>query len=237
MEAPGRGPTRAARTGNMAGMPTASTPAEPQRVEAARYALLRRLALAMRHHMVVHLQPMGMITELMERRLKSPQPDIGQVLDSMGKIHELSRAAVDSCLDVVTWLAPAPDATTSVDDGVQEVMGLLRSNFNFRGFPLAETLGGATAQVPRSAMRHVLPAVLLAMTDRAPPPADVRIATQAPGSVTVEVVPKAGDPGFPGNHPYRLLDWPEVELLAKAEGVAIVREGARATLQFPARAG
>ena len=26
-------------------------------VEAARYALLRRLAFAMRHHMVVHLQP------------------------------------------------------------------------------------------------------------------------------------------------------------------------------------
>lgn len=218
----------------MAAMPNASPPAEPQRVEAARYALLRRLALAMRHHMVVHLQPMGMITELLERRLQSPQPDLGQVLDSMGKIHGLSRAAVDSCLDVVTWLAPSPDVTASVDAGVQEVLDLLRSNFNFRGFPLADTLGGADTQVPRAAMRHVLPAVLLALTDRAPPPANVVIATQAPSTVTVEVVPTAGDPGFPGNHPYRLLDWPEVVLLAQAEGVALTREGARATLVFPA---
>jgi hypothetical protein len=217
-------------------MPTASPPAEPQRVEAARYALLRRLALAMRHHMVVHLQPMGMITELLERRLHSPQPDVGQVLDSMGKIHELSRAAVDSCLDVVTWLAPVPDAKIPVDGGVQEVMGMLRSNFNFRGFPLSETLGGAGQEVPRSAIRHVLPAVLLAMTDRAPPPANVNIATEAPATVTVEVVPTAGDPGFPGNHPYRLLDWAEVELLARAEGVGITRDGARATLHFPAAA-
>ncbi len=46
-------------------------PVGPWRVEAARYALLRRLAFAMRHHMVVHLQPIGMSTELMERRLNA----------------------------------------------------------------------------------------------------------------------------------------------------------------------
>jgi len=211
--------------------------AERQRVEAARYALLRRLALAMRHHMVVHLQPMGMITELVERRLQTPNPDLAQIQDSMGKIHELSRAAVDSCLDVVTWLAPVPGAKVTLDEGAQEVLGLLRSNFSFRGFPLAETLGGVTVEVPRSCVRHVLPAVLLALTDRAPPPAQVQVTTleaDGQGIVTVQVQPRAGDPGFPGNHPYRLLDWQEVELLAFAEGVAVTREGAKATLNFPA---
>jgi hypothetical protein len=218
-------------------MQTEQQTVDPQRVEAARYALLRRLALAMRHHMVVHLQPMGMITELMERRLLAPQPQLDQVLQSMTKIHELSRAAVDSCLDVVTWLAPVPDARITLDAGVQECVGLLRSSFNFRGFALAEVLAGVQLEVGKSAVRHLLPAVLLALTDRAPPPADVRLSTdevQGRGRITVEVLPKAGDPGFPGNHPYRLLDWQEVQWLAAAEGVQLEREGALARLLLPA---
>jgi hypothetical protein len=202
-----------------------TVPAEVQRVEAVRYALLRRLALAMRHHMVVHLQPMGMITELLERRLRSAEPDIAQVHDAMSKIHSLSRAAVDSCLDVVTWLAPPVDVHVPLDSAVEECVLLLRSNFSFRGFTLVLQAGGAEVPVSRAAVRHALPAVLLALTDRAPPPADVRVATLPEGAVIVEVLPKAGDPGFPGNHPYRLLDWQEVELLAAAEGVRVTREG------------
>lgn len=218
-------------------MQSAPNLSEAQRVEAVRYALLRRLALAMRHHMVVHLQPMGMITELMERRLAAPQPDLRQLQESMGKIHGLARAAVDSCLDVVTWLAPVAGASVPLDAGVRECTGLLRSSFSFRGFPLAEAPGGVDLPVARSAMRHVLPAVLLALTDREPPPAHVHVRTarvQERAEVSVEVVPKAGDPGFPGNHPYRLLDWQEVELLARAEGVTLNREGALARITFPA---
>ena len=44
--------------------------------EAARYALLRRLAPSMRHHLVVNLQPIGMIYEVMDRRLSAPEPDL-----------------------------------------------------------------------------------------------------------------------------------------------------------------
>jgi len=216
-------------------MLSASDTTERRRVEAARYALLRRLALAMRHHMVVHLQPMGMITELMERRLQSGKAELPYIHDSMGRIHGLARASVDSCLDVVTWLAPVPGATVALDTGVQECLDLLRSNFSFRGFPLANTPGGARADVSKSAVRHVLPAVLLALTDRAPAPADVRIETQpaaAGGLITVEVTPKAGDPGFPGNHPYRLLDWQEAEILGRAEGIAVLRDGNAAHIEF-----
>ena len=77
------------------------------------------------------------------RRLLSlaPQPDLRQLQESMGKIHGLARAAVDSCLDVVTWLAPVAGAAVPLDAGVQECTGLLRSSFSFRGFPLAEALG------------------------------------------------------------------------------------------------
>jgi hypothetical protein len=212
-------------------MTLAGSAAEQRRIESARYALLRRLALAMRHHMVVHLQPMGMITELLERRVKAGQADAAQVRDSMEKIHQMSRAAVDACLDVVTWLAPVPDVVVPLDDIVQECIALLRSNFSFRGFMLQGEPGGVTHDVPQSAVRHVLPAVLLALTDRAPTPADVFVRTQ-PGEISVAVMPKEGEPGFPANHPYRLLDWQEVEVLAQAEGVLVARDAHSARITF-----
>ncbi|NNU44225.1 hypothetical protein [Ramlibacter montanisoli] len=54
--------------------PTPRATMAPAEAEAARYALLRRLAPSFRHHLVVNLQPIGMIYEVMERRLRAPAP-------------------------------------------------------------------------------------------------------------------------------------------------------------------
>lgn len=206
-------------------------------VEAARYALLRRLAFAMRHHMVVHLQPIGMITEVMERRLRMPAPDIAQVHESMDKINGFSRAAVQSCLDVVSWLAPEPGASIALDAGVRECVAMLRSNFSFRGFPLKDEVGVAPAVVARAGLRNVLPACLLALTDRAAAPADVVISAQPDGQshmLSVTARPTAGPAGFPGDAPYRLLEWDEVRALAGAEGVTLDHDALSARITLPA---
>jgi hypothetical protein len=206
-------------------------------VEAARYALLRRLAFAMRHHMVVHLQPIGMITEVMERRLRQPDPDLGQVHESMEKINGFSRAAVQSCLDVVTWLAPEDGVGIALDAGVEESVAMLRSNFSFRGFTLKDEVGAVPLEVSRASLRNVLPAVLIALTDRAVSPADVVLTGSADvgrAVLTVTVTPTVGSQGFAGDPPYRLLEWQEVQALAQAEGVALEREGQQARMVLAA---
>ncbi|NPC55305.1 hypothetical protein [Caenimonas soli] len=212
-------------------------PAPDRLVEAARYALLRRLAFAMRHHMVVHLQPIGMITEVMERRLQSASPDLAQMHESMTKINGFSRAAVQSCLDVVSWLAPESGAVVALDEGVGECMALLRSGFNFRGFTLKDEVGSVSLPVARAGLRNVLPACLLALTDRVTSPADLVVSAQ-PGSgqamLTVAVRPGQGSPGFAGDAPYRLLEWHEVEALARADGIAVDRSGEQVRLTIPA---
>ena len=211
--------------------------APDRRVEAARYALLRRLAFAMRHHMVVHLQPIGMITEVMERRLQSASPDLAQIHESMTKINGFSRAAVQSCLEVVSWLAPEEDATVALDAGVSECLALLRSSFNFRGFTLKDEVGSVSLPVARAGLRNVLPACLLALTDGASSPADVVLSAQ-PGSgqavLTVAMRPGQGSPGFAGDAPYRLLEWHEVAALARADGIAMDRTGGQVRLTLPA---
>lgn len=221
---------------------TPSGPALDRIVEAARYTLLRRLAYAMRHHMVVHLQPIGMITEVMERRLKSPSPDLEQVHESMAKINGFSRAAVQSCLDVVSWLAPEGGAQVPLDVGVQECVALLRSNFNFRGFTLKDEVGSGPAAVARAGLRNVLPAALLALTDGAKSPADVVISAEVREREAMLVLglrPNDGSAGFAGDPPYRLLDWAEVQALAQADGIAFERDGeqVRLTVHFTARPG
>ena len=208
-------------------------------VEAARYALLRRLAFAMRHHMVVHLQPIGMITEVMERRLRLPEPELAQVHESMSKINGFSRAAVQSCLDVVTWLAPEEGVAIALDSGVQEIVAMLRSNFNFRGFTLKDEVGAVPLEVSRASLRNVLPGVLVALTDRATSPADVVLTASADAGgavLTVTVVPTEGPQGFAGDAPYRLLEWQEVQALAQAEGVALERDGQQARIRLAAAA-
>src|SRR4051812_39987334 len=147
--------------------------------EAARYALLRRLAPSMRHHLVVNLQPIGMIYEVMDRRLRVPQPDLGEVHDSAQKINGFARAALDACLNVVTWLAPEEGATVSATEGVRECLSLLATSLTFRGFALRNEADAAKGEVRRSAMRTVLSAALLYISDEMPPPAEITLSAQS----------------------------------------------------------
>jgi hypothetical protein len=205
------------------------------RVESARYALLRRLSFAMRHNLVMHLQPIGMITEVMERRLRSPAPDLAQVHDGMGKIHNFSKAAVQSCLDVISWLAPEPGATMPVQDGVQDCMALLRSNFSFRGFNVRSEVDAAPQPVGKSALRMLLSGVLVALSDDTPAPADITLRASGDADVVklhVRVERTQGEAGPMGELPYRPMKWAEIEALARSEDVGLERNDTGAVLTF-----
>lgn len=198
--------------------------------EAARYALLRRLAPSMRHHLVVNLQPIGMIYEVMDRRLRAPQPDLANVHDSAHKINGFARAALNSCLDVVTWLAPEEGASCGVAKGVSECAGLLATSLSFRGYALRTEAQDVPGEVGRSAMRNLLTAVLIHSTDELAPPVDIVVSAQSEEDgalVTVSLEPGSGDKGFATEAGYRHLDWDDVEALAAAERVALRREGDR----------
>jgi hypothetical protein len=207
---------------------TVPEPATASAVEAARYALLRRLAPSMRHHLVVNLQPIGMIYEVMDRRLRAPQPDLADVHESAHKINGFARAALNSCLDVVTWLAPEEEMLTTASEGVRECLGLLATSLTFRGYALRNEVPPVPGQVRRSAVRNVLTAAMIHVTDENPPPADIVLnAEPTPGALVLALTlrPTQGDQGFSTEAGYRRLDWNDVEALAEAESVELKREG------------
>jgi hypothetical protein len=213
------------------------------RAEAARYALLRRLAPSMRHHLVVNLQPIGMIYEVMDRRLRAPTPDLASVHDSAHKINGFARAALNSCLDVVTWLAPDQSATTAVADGVRECVGLLATSLGFRGYAIRNQVAELPGEVCRASLRNVLTSALIHLTDQSPPPADLVLAASAePGGLRLALTlrPTDGSQGFANDAGYRKLDWADVQALAHAESVQIQRDGQSLQMVIawiPARSG
>ena len=207
--------------------PSAALPAA-RLAEAARYALLRRLAPSMRHHLVVNLQPIGMIYEVMDRRLKAPEPNLGEVHESAHKINGFAKAALHSCLDVVTWLAPDEEVLTTAEAGVRECLGLVATSLTFRGYAMRNEVAAIPREIRRSALRNVLTAILMHATDQNPAPADIVLSAEAEAAgltLTLTLRRTEGEPTFTGEPAYRRLDWSDVEALAGAESVQLARTG------------
>ena len=197
------------------------------RADAARYALLRRLAPSIRHHLVVNLQPIGMIYEVLDRRLRAPEPDLAHVHQSAQKINGFAKAALNSCLDVVSWLAP-DGSTTTPAEGVGECVGLLATSLSFRGYALRNELGAVAGEVDRAAIRNVLTAALIYATDHRLPPAELVISAQGDGAslrLTLALRSSASGEGFATEAAYRKLEWSDVEALAVVESVQVERAG------------
>jgi hypothetical protein len=203
--------------------------------EAARYALLRRLAPSFRHHLVVNLQPIGMICEVMDRRLRASVPDLAQLQDSAGKISAFSRAALHSSTEVIGWVSPDDNVSTSVQECLRECSTLLATSLSFRGYALRNEAAELEGAVRRAALRTLLTGTLLFATDHLPAPAElVLTATSEPDAalVTLEVRTTQSDNHFRGELNYRKVEWPDVQALAAADGVRVSRDGNRFELRF-----
>lgn len=208
-------------------------------VEAARYALTRRLLPVLRHHMVVHLQPIGMIYEVLERKLSVENPELGAVREGLGKINNLARSAVNSSLDVVTWLAPDPVAAIGIGAGVAECLAMLSGNFRLRGFNITNEVEDAALQVSQAALREVFTAALIVITDSASGPVDLLVQVRCMSdraTIRVETRPGKGT-GFTAEMAYRVMVWPDVQALARGHDVQLAVEGSIATLTFQASDG
>jgi len=213
-------------------MPAVPSPA----AEAARYALLRRLAPSFRHHLVVNLQPIGMIYEVMDRRLRAPVPDLAHVHDSAHKINGFAKAALNSCVDVVGWLAPDDAASVPVHEAMRECAALLATSLSFRGYALRNEVTELPGAVRRAGIRNLVTATLLHCTDHMPAPADLVLTAKAEAEdacLCVEVRGNDGENTFRGEGSYRAIEWQDLEALAAADGVQLARAAQHVELRLP----
>lgn len=205
--------------------------------ESARYGVLRRLGPALKHDMVVNLQAIAMMAEVLNARLDRGSPDPAEFHSSISKLNRLARDAVANCLKVAAWLEPGEDEGVKLADGVEECLQLLASNFNFRGFLVTRELAETPFQVSRVALRNLLIASLITLTDAAGGPCQVLVRSGVAdglGEVEVRIAPRSDDyEGLPFEPSYRMLDWSDVQALALAEGVDLVRGNDHIVLRMP----
>jgi hypothetical protein len=209
--------------------------------EAARYGVLRRLGPVLKHDMVVNLQAISMMAEVLNARIERSSPSPADFQANISKLNRLARDAVASCLKVATWIEPGEDQGVPLSAGVDECLALLNGNFNFRGFTVSREVTDGDFQVWRIALRNLLVASLITLTDAASGPCEVRVKAEVRNGfaeITVNVRPRedAVDDAMAFEPGYRCLDWADVQALAAAESVALVRGADQITWRLP-RAG
>lgn len=196
-------------------------------VEAARYALMRRLMPAIRHHIAGTLQPIGMMSAMLKRRIQAATPDMVELGKNTQALNDLSREAAATSLNLMTWLAPKDNDPVALNSAVEESFGLIATELSFRGFSVVNETAEVSAKLPKGVVRSVFTASLIALTDAAGNSAKVVIAaTQEAGIVQLKITLFPNDTAdlamadsrVPG---YRALQWADVQALADAEGVRL----------------
>ena len=205
--------------------------------EAARYSVLRRLAPALKHDMVVNLQAVAMMAEVLNARLERGLSNPTEFQKSVSKINRLARDAVMTCLDVAAWIESGEDEGIRLRGGVEECVGLLAGNFNFRGFTISNEVPDADFEVSREAVRNLLCASLITLTDATTAPADVLIKAEVSAGfavLTVRCEARESDPdALPFSVSYRQLDWSDVQALAIEESVELFRTADQIVMRLP----
>ena len=225
----------AAADGNSPSEPP--VPRQRSLARAARHDILRRLAPALRHDMVVHLQSLGMMAEALSARLERGALPADDVQGAVSKLNRLSRQAVATSLKVSTWMEPGEDDTVALAEGVAECVDLLASSLNFRGYQLRNEAGDGSMDVPRGGLRFLLAGAILTLADAADGPGDVVVHTETSATHAVVAVQYVAQPerSFPSLQAPGLapLAWPELQALAAEEGVELQRRGETIVLRLP----
>jgi PAS domain S-box-containing protein len=204
-------------------------------VEAARYALFRRILPVLRHGLVGELQSVQFAVSL-ARRTCERATGAGETIEAIARIGDQATAAVGRGQAITDWLRPDPAATITVGDAVHACLDLVGTEWSLRGIEVSGNVPQPELAVKSAAFREVLAAMLVALGDSMPGAADVtlnvrRRGTDAVVSLRARAAPRDGDGARVSL--YRDLRWSDVAALAHAHGVAWARRGDHVIARFP----
>ena len=200
----------------------------PLEVEAAQFALLRRLAPSLRHRLIGGLHPISLLTELAGRRLAADSLDLASARDAVSRVQAQARVAADSAIATIAWLTGEEAPSVALNEGVAACVALVRTDCEMRGAVIVVEVGDVEVAVPRRALRTVLTAALIAAVDTVPHPARIELHAGREGDgielrVEVRALQESASPAFSGDE--RPLTWEDVRALARLEGVEIRATG------------
>jgi hypothetical protein len=220
-------------------MATQDTGSADRLAEAARYALLRRLAPVIRHNMAGSMQPIAMVAGMLERRLQKPDADSDALLKNARDIVALSKEAAASCADLMSWFAPKEDPLVAIGTGIADCLGMLATELSFKGFSVVNKTAELDGELPLSAFRNPFTAAVIALTDAAGGPRTLVVeAEPSDGGVSIRISSKnaLAPASTPAGKPYRRIEWRDVEALT-GEFARLSHTEEQVVLYFQSAAG
>ena len=217
---------------------------DPKRnAEGSRYALLRRLAPAMRHQLAGSMQPVTMMALLLDKRLRAAELDVPVLIKSSGDLRLQASAAARSSMDLMDWFACDPEATVPLHKGLEDAVHLVATELSFRGIICINQTAGVTATVALNHVRGLFIAGLLVLTDAAVGRANLLLTALQDGEIMVVSMALTAldtaaesephDPFPISLTTYRKIAWDDVDAIAIDSGVSIQHQPHTLTLRLP----
>lgn len=202
--------------------------ANSMREEAAHYALLCRIAPALRHRLVGRLHPIGLTAAVAGRQLTTDRLNLAGARESIAKVQLQAREAIVSTIATLAWITGEEAASVALQPGVDMCVALVRTDCEMRGVAISSKIAETDILVPQRALRIVLTACLIALVDRQPQLSRIELRS-ALSEDTIEIhfdlncAETTQDPSSVTER--RPLKWDDVEALADHEGVEVFSSG------------
>ncbi len=212
------------------------TDASAYEADAIRYAVLRKLASGMRHALVTELQTIQFSAEL-AARMQHGGANGPELATNLERMSDQVRAAIDSARSVIEWLRPDDNATTTVDEALQQCLRVAGDDWRLRGIEASTTVRTGGARVSRAALHDLLVTSLLALIDTHPGAIDIEVAAEsADEDVVLRLRARSSErrSPFPSLTVYRSLTCEDVVTMGRAHGVECSCTGDSLTLRLPA---
>ena len=203
--------------------------------EASHFALLQRLAPALRHKLVGKLHPIGLLASLAERRLNDATPNVAAASDGLAKIKIHAQLATVAGLDVIAWLGVDNRDTLLVTEGVEDLLDMIRIELQLGGASIETAHDTGDARVPARGLRCVLGAALYALLDQQATGTELKLATRAtPSTVNISISSRYKPlQGEANDRPtQRIIGWDDVHALAARDEVEVMQRPASFSLQL-----
>ena len=216
--------------------------------DAAAYAVLRRLAPAIRHQMAGIFQPVTMLTAVIEKRLQGVTVDLPGLVKTSSDVRAMATAASRSSLDLLGWLELDPAARVPLNRGIEEAMHLIATELSFRGFKYVNQADGVATEVALNHMRTVFVTALLAVTDEAQAPSNLLLTAQCEVNCVAVSLALLSFDGAAGDAlqleifrprvaTYRKIDWQDVQAVCAVHSVPVERTTTGVILRIPNASG
>ena len=210
--------------------------------EAACYAVLRRMVPVLRHDVAGAMQPVRMLLMVLERRLQIPAPDLQAITKNVTSVSALTKQATAGCINALEWIGSSHDDQVSLRSSVDEAIKLLAMEFSANGLELINGITNDSAAVPQSFFRSVVMGALLAFCDQRTTGRSLQVTLQPAinghqgSQLQLRMLPDDAGPSPPCLdivRKYRLIDWPDVQAMARSLRVKVEHGDGWLTLGLP----